>query len=82
LNDITIQLHDVYIYGELCIIYRSICEEKGSWGVSFAGIPTATRPGHVAMTAGFYEDPSSVAKGVSLNLAFRFFLFYSKMYKN
>ena len=43
--------------------YRNIAEKDGTWGVSTAGIPTATRPGHVAMTAGFYEDPTSVAKG-------------------
>lgn len=43
--------------------YRNIAEKDGVWGVSIAGVPTATRPGHVAMTAGFYEDPTSVAKG-------------------
>ncbi|XP_052267715.1 GPI ethanolamine phosphate transferase 1-like [Dreissena polymorpha] len=43
---------------------RSICEETGSWGLSFAGIPSATRPGHVAMTAGFFEDPTSVGKDI------------------
>ncbi|WAR02568.1 PIGN-like protein [Mya arenaria] len=44
---------------------RSVCEEKGSWGVSWTGMPSATRPGHVAMTAGFFEDPTSVAKDIS-----------------
>lgn len=41
---------------------RNIIETKGLWGVSHATVPTATRPGHVALTAGFYEDPTSVAK--------------------
>lgn len=42
---------------------RSIVENKGSWGVSIAGVPTATRPGHVAMIAGFFEYPTSITKG-------------------
>ncbi|XP_060561054.1 GPI ethanolamine phosphate transferase 1-like [Ruditapes philippinarum] len=41
---------------------RNIIQTKGGWGVSHAAVPTATRPGHVALTAGFYEDPTSVAK--------------------
>ena len=46
-----------------CSAFRGIIQEKGIWGVSHAAVPTATRPGHVALTAGFYEDPTSVAKG-------------------
>ena len=42
---------------------RGVIEKQGLWGVSHAAVPTATRPGHVALTAGFYEDPTSVAKG-------------------
>lgn len=41
---------------------RNIIQSDGLWGVSHAAVPTATRPGHVALTAGFYEDPTSVAK--------------------
>lgn len=44
-------------------VFSKIKDYRGASGIAVASVPTESRPGHISMLAGIYEDPSAIFRG-------------------